>query len=208
MGVQQPQGKIRSHLRETAPRTVESGWAFSLPIHSDFRDSREHACPAEAAIEAREALAPPLSYRPELRLRPRRARATRQPRTYPARRLCLAAGSAELSALLLPLSRRAAGRWRFLPDASRRPAAPPAKRAGRPRTAGEGGRWGPGARTGWDRARRWGRGLSCAGPPPLPRGTASFLSAKDRLERPARRAGLASCHAMCKVHNTGGPSRA
>ncbi|XP_059757711.1 collagen alpha-1(I) chain-like [Balaenoptera ricei] len=61
---------------------------------------------------------------------------SRRLRTYPAPRCCLPARRARSRAhsrFLLP--GRAAGRWRFLPDASRRPA-PPAGCAGSPGRAG------------------------------------------------------------------------
>lgn len=108
----------------------------------------------EAAVEARAALAPlrPVSPARGAPQRPGRARPlrpahpprSRRPRTYPARRCCLPAlrapGRAH-SRCLLP--RRAAGRRRFLPDASRRPAAPPAVcRAARESRAAGGSREG------------------------------------------------------------------
>lgn len=93
----------------------------------------------EAAVEAWAPHAPTRHTTRGLQRRLRRSRTLslprfRQPHTYPVPRRCLPARRARSRAhsrFLLP--GRAAGRWRFLPDASRRPA-PPAGCAGRPGT--------------------------------------------------------------------------
>lgn len=69
------------------------------------------------------------------------------------------AAGAEPSASLFLLPRRAAGRRRFLPDASRRPAAPPAVRAGRPGKAG----WAAGSAPGRRPLQAEGRRAGAAG---------------------------------------------
>lgn len=87
----------------------------SRPRHRSPRPvSPSRGAPAAARTRADPAAGPP-------------ALGPGRPRTYPAPRCCLLARRARSRAhsrFLLP--RRAAGRRRFLPDASRRPAAPPA----------------------------------------------------------------------------------
>ncbi|XP_074175232.1 uncharacterized protein LOC109444073 [Rhinolophus sinicus] len=122
-----------------------------------------------------------------------------QPRTYPAPLCCLPARRARSRAhSLFLLPRRAAGRRRFLPDASRRPAAPPAVRAGRPGKAGWAAGSAPGRRPLRAEGRRAGA-AGCAAPAETRRG--NQLRRRSLFRGPPRKPGPPA-HFVGKVQGT------